>query len=132
MEIYNEQVLDLLRPTSHKRNSISSTTLSPTRLRVREHPKEGPYVQGWLKLYLEFDFDTVKKRPAYLILLLYFVLGLTTHDVPDYVAIEAFLNQGNHLRLAVKLLVYASNVWSFLFLYTVQPCGKLKSCILAV
>lgn len=39
LEIYNEQVRDLLR---------SQTTSSKVRhtLRVREHPKEGPYVQG--------------------------------------------------------------------------------------
>ena len=40
LEIYNERVLDLLRgPKDQHQN-----------LRVREHPKEGPYVQGNLLL----------------------------------------------------------------------------------
>ncbi|XP_028417859.1 kinesin-like protein KIF16B [Dendronephthya gigantea] len=64
LEIYNEQVLDLLRIPSHKKRDIL-----PARLRVREHPKDGPYVQG-----------------------------LTKHDAPDYSAIESLLNQGNQLR----------------------------------
>ena len=36
LEIYNEHVRDLLR----------DQTQSQLNLRVREHPKEGPYVQG--------------------------------------------------------------------------------------
>jgi len=36
LEIYNERVRDLLR----------DPTQSQLNLRVREHPKEGPYVQG--------------------------------------------------------------------------------------
>ena len=42
LEIYNEQVLDLLRvnPSQRKRDIL------PARMRVREHPKDGPYVQG--------------------------------------------------------------------------------------
>jgi len=40
MEIYNEKVRDLLRPGANK---------SPHSLRVREHPKNGPYVESkWL------------------------------------------------------------------------------------
>lgn len=38
LEIYNERVRDLLRPPVKGRPVHS--------LRVREHPKEGPYVQG--------------------------------------------------------------------------------------
>lgn len=38
LEIYNERVRDLLRPPMKGRPVHS--------LRVREHPKEGPYVQG--------------------------------------------------------------------------------------
>ena len=38
LEIYNERVRDLLRPPV-KGQPVHS-------LRVREHPKEGPYVQG--------------------------------------------------------------------------------------
>ena len=36
LEIYNERVLDLLRGPKDQHHN----------LRVREHPKEGPYVQG--------------------------------------------------------------------------------------
>lgn len=39
MEIYNEKVRDLLRPTPARDQQLHS-------LRVREHPKEGPYVEG--------------------------------------------------------------------------------------
>jgi hypothetical protein len=37
LEIYNEKVRDLLRPAKGK---------DQYNLKVREHPKEGPYVQG--------------------------------------------------------------------------------------
>ena len=37
LEIYNEKVRDLLRPSKGKEQY---------NLKVREHPKEGPYVQG--------------------------------------------------------------------------------------
>ena len=37
LEIYNEKVRDLLRPSTGK---------NQYNLKVREHPKEGPYVQG--------------------------------------------------------------------------------------
>jgi len=39
MEIYNEHVRDLLRPQKLKK-------LPQQNLKVREHPKEGPYVEG--------------------------------------------------------------------------------------
>ena len=38
-EIYNERVRDLLRPSLLRGNDNYT-------LKVREHPKEGPYVQG--------------------------------------------------------------------------------------
>ena len=41
LEIYNEKVRDLL-----KMNTIKGKPQDT--LRVREHPKEGPYVQGLL------------------------------------------------------------------------------------
>ena len=44
LEIYNERVRDLLRPPMKGRPVHS--------LRVREHPKEGPYVQGACYLLL--------------------------------------------------------------------------------
>lgn len=40
LEIYNERVGDLLRPAKGREKF---------NLKVREHPKEGPYVQGMLK-----------------------------------------------------------------------------------
>ena len=42
LEIYNERVRDLLRATPKKGDAYN--------LKVREHPKEGPYVQG--KIYI--------------------------------------------------------------------------------
>lgn len=39
LEIYNERVKDLLRPSLYKAKEKFT-------LKVREHPKEGPYVQG--------------------------------------------------------------------------------------
>lgn len=39
MEIYNEKVRDLLQPTPARDQQLHN-------LRVREHPKEGPYVEG--------------------------------------------------------------------------------------
>lgn len=39
MEIYNEKVRDLLQLTPARDQQLHS-------LRVREHPKEGPYVEG--------------------------------------------------------------------------------------
>lgn len=39
LEIYNERVRDLLRPT------LSGETEKYT-LKVREHPKDGPFVEG--------------------------------------------------------------------------------------
>ena len=41
LEIYNERVRDLLRGGGGKRSSKQQQNL-----RVREHPKDGPYVQG--------------------------------------------------------------------------------------
>ena len=42
LEIYNEHVRDLLRPQKLKK-------LPQQNLKVREHPKEGPYVEGMQK-----------------------------------------------------------------------------------
>lgn len=42
MEIYNERVRDLLRPSMPKRDHSQARYT----LKVREHPKDGPYVQG--------------------------------------------------------------------------------------
>ena len=59
LEIYNEKVRDLLRGKSKLQHS----------LRVREHPKEGPYVQGeiWFVTWFYQDRST-KPLLAYLAL----------------------------------------------------------------
>ncbi|XP_063174368.1 stAR-related lipid transfer protein 9 [Candoia aspera] len=49
LEIYNEQVRDLLRHPNHKK---------PYTLRVREHPEMGPYVQG-LSQHVVTDYRQV-------------------------------------------------------------------------
>ena len=52
LEIYNEKVGDLLRPSKGK---------DKFNLKVREHPKEGPYVQGVLLeiiIYYEYYCNT--------------------------------------------------------------------------
>ena len=59
MEIYNEKVRDLLE--GGRKAGLA--------LRVREHPKEGPYVEG-----------------------------LSRHKVHDYTGIAALLSAGNSLR----------------------------------
>ena len=41
LEIYNERVRDLLKYSTQNGNPVH-------KLRIREHPKEGPYVQGIL------------------------------------------------------------------------------------
>lgn len=64
LEIYNERVRDLLR-TQHK----STPGQVQHTLRVREHPKEGPYVQD-----------------------------LSTHIVMNYEDIEVLMERGNHNR----------------------------------
>jgi len=49
LEIYNERVRDLLR----------DQTQPQLNLRVREHPKEGPYVQGASSASLLIRYDTI-------------------------------------------------------------------------
>ncbi|XP_031569292.1 kinesin-like protein KIF16B isoform X2 [Actinia tenebrosa] len=65
LEIYQEKVRDLLRPPVKNRPVHS--------LRVREHPKEGPYVQD-----------------------------LTKHLVSDFGAIEHLMQQGNSHRVTAS------------------------------
>ena len=54
MEIYNEKVRDLLKQTTNSKTVHN--------LRVREHPKDGPYVQGIYKYfsYLILYFEHLK------------------------------------------------------------------------
>jgi len=54
LEIYNERVRDLLRDQ-----------LQPQlNLRVREHPKEGPYVQGAASSSLSFLFGSINQNQS--------------------------------------------------------------------
>ena len=46
LEIYNERVGDLLRPAKGREKY---------NLKVREHPKEGPYVQGMFQCLVLFE-----------------------------------------------------------------------------
>lgn len=55
LEIYNERVRDLLRPSTSKKGDVYN-------LKVREHPKEGPYVQGKWVPYLFFLFFFILKK----------------------------------------------------------------------
>lgn len=49
LEIHNERVKDLLRPDQYQSHS----------LRVREHPKKGPYVQD-LSSHLVYDYSDIQ------------------------------------------------------------------------
>lgn len=49
LEIHNERVKDLLRPDQYQSHS----------LRVREHPKKGPYVQD-LSNHLVYDYTDIQ------------------------------------------------------------------------
>ncbi|XP_019864249.1 PREDICTED: kinesin-like protein KIF16B, partial [Amphimedon queenslandica] len=64
MEIYNEKVRDLLKM------SVPSSNSPQHNLKVREHPKEGPYVEN-----------------------------LSRHQVSDYQAIEELISIGNSFRV---------------------------------
>ncbi|XP_065056328.1 kinesin-like protein KIF16B [Rhopilema esculentum] len=69
IEIYNEQVRDLLR-------SARSKDKKPDNLRIREHPKEGPFVQG-----------------------------VTVHPVSDFAQMEHFMNIGNAARVTASTMM---------------------------
>lgn len=51
LEIYNEQVRDLLNPASNKRGG----------LKIRQHPKKGFYAQG-LKILPVVNYDDIEDR----------------------------------------------------------------------
>lgn len=69
LEIYNERVRDLLRRKSSKTNN----------LRIREHPKEGPYVEGkntssvlhWMFYYLYVFWNVMSNCIGHFYLLKY-------------------------------------------------------------
>lgn len=62
LEIYNERVKDLLQP--------SATNHS---LRVREHPRRGPYVQG-LSRHLVTDYSDIQVSMPFLVIVVNIVL----------------------------------------------------------
>ncbi|XP_021344569.1 kinesin-like protein KIF16B, partial [Mizuhopecten yessoensis] len=70
LEIYNERVRDLLRPSLLKKNEKYT-------LKVREHPKEGPYVQD-----------------------------LSTHFINDNQQIQAILERGNEYRTTASTYMH--------------------------
>ncbi|XP_060080344.1 uncharacterized protein LOC132559734 [Ylistrum balloti] len=70
LEIYNERVRDLLRPSLLKKNEKYT-------LKVREHPKEGPYVHD-----------------------------LSTHFIHDNQQIQAILERGNEYRTTASTYMH--------------------------
>ncbi|XP_069119081.1 uncharacterized protein [Argopecten irradians] len=70
LEIYNERVRDLLRPSLLKKNEKYT-------LKVREHPKEGPYIQD-----------------------------LSTHFINDNQQIQAILERGNEYRTTASTYMH--------------------------
>ncbi|XP_033735090.1 uncharacterized protein LOC117323766 [Pecten maximus] len=70
LEIYNERVRDLLRPSLLKKNEKYT-------LKVREHPKDGPYVQD-----------------------------LSTHFINDNQQIQAILERGNEYRTTASTYMH--------------------------
>ena len=80
MEIYNEKVRDLLRAPSMRFPSQASSV----NLKVREHPKKGPYVESKASnMCLMFDnFST----------------DLSKQQISDYQAIEELISIGNAQR----------------------------------
>ncbi|VDI77930.1 StAR-related lipid transfer protein 9 [Mytilus galloprovincialis] len=70
LEIYNERVRDLLRPSLSQRNEKYT-------LKVREHPKEGPYVQD-----------------------------LSSHFVKDNEQIQTLLDKGNESRTTASTYMH--------------------------
>ena len=86
MEIYNEKVRDLLRsPVATKFNQQSIHNL-----KVREHPKEGPYV------------ESKQEQAKFLFASLYYFIclnsDLSKHQVCNYDAIQELISIGNSQR----------------------------------
>ena len=86
MEIYNEKVRDLLRPPSMR----SPSQASSVNLKVREHPKEGPYVESKASSiqYMCLLFDN-------------FSTDLSKQQISDYQAIEELISIGNAQRYQI-------------------------------
>lgn len=82
MEIYNEKVRDLLRASAADRSQQMH------KLKVREHPKEGPYVES-------------KKwccRVSFLSFMSSCLSDLSRHNVGDYEQISKLMKIGNSRR----------------------------------
>ncbi|KYM96495.1 Kinesin-like protein KIF16B [Cyphomyrmex costatus] len=79
LEIYNERVRDLLKPST-----------STSGLRLREHPRLGPYVQ-------EFSRLSLIKRSL-------FVLGLTHHVVCTLGSLISYVEEGTKARKTASTL----------------------------
>jgi len=94
MEIYNEQCRDLLKK--------KSKADAPQALKVREHPKEGPFVQD-----------------------------LSIHPVTDYTSISAIIEEGNRLRVTAgtKMNSTSSRSHSIFMMKLTQAkfCGNIPS-----
>lgn len=54
LEIYQERVVDLLK------KNVTGPGCASTNLKVREHPKKGPYVQG-LTTCLVTNYDDIQE-----------------------------------------------------------------------
>lgn len=83
MEIYNENVLDLL-------NKDRKGAVTASSLKVREHPKNGPYVQGTLQVSF---YALVRALIPH-----HFFTDLTHHTVSDYNDIKELMARGNRMR----------------------------------
>ena len=86
---------DLLRPQKLKK-------LPQQNLKVREHPKEGPYVEGRLQYLKAMHL----KSALILVKAVWFfvVAGLTKQHVSDLDSIEVLIEQGNKLRFVLCYL----------------------------
>lgn len=85
MEIYNEKVRDLLQASTPSNTPTKTDTLH--KLRVREHPKDGPYVESKLSVLADMysDGDHVFS-------------DLSLHNVSDFEAISKLMKMGNGNR----------------------------------
>lgn len=82
MEIYNEKVRDLLQPMPGRDQQLHS-------LRVREHPKEGPYVEGTCIVFMIEGVDCYALDNF---------AELSKHEVNDYASISELIQLGNSHR----------------------------------
>ena len=103
MEIYNERVRDLL-PSAAQSKTERYT------LKVRAHPKDGPFVEGtYVRTYRNASHSINSLVMAYSLLVLCFLLycwftgnrfvsGLRKHVVKDNMAVQTLISRGNENR----------------------------------